>query len=501
MPLDPRTPVLVGVGQLTRHPTAVDDILPPVEMIAAAASAAAADTGARAAGRGMLDRVDSIQVVDVMVWRPRNAALAVADALGVTPRETVTTTVGGNTPQTLVNAAAIDILAGRRDVVLISGCEAVHSRRLAHKAGMRVEWDAQPDGTPPPDRVVGVDKPGLTEHETARGLMMPVQVYPIFENAIRIASGETVEEHQVRVSELWARFSDVASRNPYAWDQTPHGADEIRTVTPQNRMVGWPYPKLMNSNIQVDMAAALLLTSVGTARDAGIPEDRWVFPWAGADSTDHWFVSDRWDLCSSPSIAANGRAALGAVGKGIDDVAHVDLYSCFPSAVQMGAAALGLATDDPSRPLTVTGGLGFGGGPGNNYVTGSIAAMAQTLRDAPGSIGLTTGLGWYATKHSLGLWSTEPPAAPFTHHQPQAEVDASPSRHAATDHAGPVIVESWTVIHERDGEPTLGIVAGLTPDGGRVWGNVRKPDALRQLLDDDPAGTPADLSDTGELTL
>ncbi|GAC1518115.1 MAG: acetyl-CoA acetyltransferase [Acidimicrobiales bacterium] len=496
MPLDPRTPILVGVGQLTRHPTTVDDISTPVELIAASARVAERDSGA-----ALLGRVDSVQVVDVMVWRPPNAAFAVAEALGISPRELVTTTVGGNTPQTLVNEAALDILAGRRDVVLITGCEAVHSRRLAHKAGMRVEWNAQAAGTPAPDRVVGTDRSGLTDHEGARGLMMPVQVYPIFENAIRAAAGETVDEHQVGVSEMWSRFSAVAARNPHAWDRTFHTAEEIRTVTPRNRMVGWPYPKLMNSNIQVDMGAALLLTSVGTARAAGVPEDRWVFPWAGSDSTDHWFVSERWDLCSSPSIAANGRAALGAVGRSIDDVAHVDLYSCVPSAVQMGAAALGLPTDDPDRPLTVTGGLGFGGGPGNNYATGSIAAMAEVLRQDPGSVGLTTALGWYATKHSLGVWSTTPPENPFSHHHPQADIDGLRSRRAATDYAGPVTVESWTVLHERDGEPSLGIVAGLTPDGGRAWGNVRKPDALQALLADDPAGPTADLGEAGELEL
>ena len=496
MPLDPRTPILVGAGQLTRRPTDIDDILPPVHLISEAARGAEQDAGA-----ALLHRVDSVQVVDVMVWRPINSALAVADALGIAPRETVTTTVGGNTPQTLVNEAAMDILAGRRDVVLIGGCEAVHSRRLAHKAGMHVEWNAQAEGTPPPDRTVGVDRSGLTDHEASRGLLMPVQVYPIFENAIRIAAGEPVEDHQVRVSEMWSRFSGVAARNPHAWDQRFHSPEEIRTVTPQNRMVGWPYPKLMNSNIQVDMAAALLVTSVETARAAGVPEDRWVFPWTGSDSTDHWFVSDRWDLCSSPSIRANGRSALGAVGMSIDDVAHIDLYSCFPSAVQMGAGALGLDAGDPSRPLTVTGGLSFGGGPGNNYVTGSIAAMAQALREDPGSIGLTTGLGWYATKHSLGIWSTTPPAGPFSHHHPQAEIDALPSRPSAADYTGPVTVESWTVLHERNGEPSLGIVAGLTPDGSRTWGNVRKPDALRELVDTDLAGASAHLGEAGELEL
>lgn len=496
MAIDPRTPVLVGVGQLTRHPMSTDDVWTPVQLIAEAARRADRD-----AGGALLARTDSVQVVDVMVWRPRNPAQALADELGLSPRTTVKSVVGGNSPQQLVNEAAVDLLAGRTDVVLIAGCEAVHSRRLAHKAGIHVEWDAQDPSVPEPDRVVGIDRPGSSEDEIARNLVMPIQVYPVFENAIRIAAGETVEAHQIRVSEMWSRFSRVAATNPHAWDTQPHTAEEIRTVTRANRMVGWPYPKLMNSNIQVDMAAALLLTTVGTARAAGVPQDRWVFPWAGADSHDHWFVSERWDLCSSPAIAANGRAALGWAGVSIDDVAHVDLYSCFPSAVQMGAAALGIATDETVRSLTVTGGLGFGGGPGNNYVTGSIAAMADVLRSDPGSIGLTTALGWFATKHSLGLWSTTPPANAFGHAHPQEDVDGLPRRRAAPDHAGPVTIESWTVMHERDGNPSLGIVACLTDTGDRCWANVRHTDVLAALLDADPAGMRATLGADGALDL
>ncbi|GAC1600070.1 MAG: acetyl-CoA acetyltransferase [Acidimicrobiales bacterium] len=496
MAIDPRTPVLVGVGQLTRRATSADDVWTPVQLIAEAARRADSD-----AGGALLAQTDSVQVVDVMVWRPRNPAQALADELGIEPRTTVKSVVGGNGPQQLVNEAALDLLAGRTDVVLIAGCEAVHSRRLAHKAGIHVDWDVQDASVPEPARVVGIDRPGSSDDEIARNLVMPIQVYPVFENALRIAAGETVEDHQVRVSEMWSRFSDVAATNPHAWDTQSHTAAEIRTVTPANRMVGWPYPKLMNSNIQVDMAAALLLTTVATARAAGVPEDRWVFPWAGADSHDHWFVSNRWDLCSSPAIAANGRSALGWTGLSIDDVAHVDLYSCFPSAVQMGAAALGIPTDDPGRSLTVTGGLGFGGGPGNNYVTGSIAAMADVLRSDPGSVGLTTALGWFATKHSLGLWSTTPPMKEFGHSHPQDDVDARPRRRAAAGHVGPVTIETWTVMHERDGSPSLGIVACLTDDGARCWANVRRPDVLAALLEADPAGVRATLDADGELDL
>lgn len=294
------------------------------------------------------------------------------------------------------------------------------------------------------------------------------------------------------------RVQRRGSREPHAWDQRPHSAAEIAAPGPHNRWIGWPYTKLMVAYAGVDMAAALILTSASTAASLGVPPERWVFPWAGADCHDHWFVSDRWDLCSSPAIAANGRAALGLAGIGIDDVAHVDLYSCFPSAVQMGADALGLGLD---RPLTVTGGLSFCGGPLNDYVTHSIASMVGVLRSEPGSLGLITALGWYATKHSIGIYSTKPPPRLFAHAEPQPEVNMTPSRRAADDYIGPVTVEAWSVIHERDGRPSLGLVACLTPDGGRAWGNVRSPSALAGLLTEELGGRAATLTADGTLDL
>ncbi|MHB8466032.1 MAG: acetyl-CoA acetyltransferase [Acidimicrobiales bacterium] len=497
MPLDPRTPVIVGVGQVTRHPESVAESLEPAALMAEAARAAGEDARAP----GLLGRADSVQVVEVMSLGYANAPLALATRIGASPRETVQSAVGGNSPQQLVNQASLDILAGRSDVVIIAGVEAIHSRHLAHRAGTPPPWGSQPPGTAPADRIVGIARPGTSDGELSRSLAAPVQIYPVFETALRLAAGETVDEHQRRVSALWATFSDVATRNPYAWDQRRHTAEEIRTPGPKNRWIGWPYTKLMVAYAGVDMSAALILTSVEAARAAGVPEDRWVFPWAGADCHDHWFVTERVDLCSSPAIAANGAAVMGLAGITIDDIAHIDLYSCFPSAVQMGAAALGLALDGETRPLTVTGGLSFCGGPLNDYVTHSLATMTEVLRADPASIGLVTALGWYCTKHSMGVYSTTPPPTEFRHAHPQAEVDASPSRQPAFDHAGPVALEAWSVMHERAGEPSLGLVACLTPEGRRTWANTRKPDLLAALETDELDGRSAELLPDGELDI
>ena len=486
--MDPRSPLIVGVGQSLRRLDNAEGAAEPVAMMAEVLRLAGTDSGT---GDALLRRADSVRIVELLSWPYPNPALLVADLVGASPRQTVKTTTGGNSPQLLVNDTAAAIQRGELDVALIAGAEAVYTRLLTRKQKVHLDWTTQDPSTTPAPELVGVDKPGTNDVEMAASLVMPTQVYPIFENAIRHANGETVEEHQRRVSELWAGFSRVASTNPYAWSPEAKTAEEIRTVSPDNRMIGFPYPKLMNANIQTDQAAGLIMCSVQAARDAGVPEDRWVFVHSGADAHDHYWVSERDNLHSSPAIAACGRAALGLAGIGADDLAHIDLYSCFPSAVQVGAAALGLGLD---RQLTVTGGLGFAGGPGNNYVTHSIAAMADRLRADAGSYGLVTALGWYITKHAAGIYSTTPPADGFRSQTPQAEVDASPRRDYVGDHDGPVTVESCTVMHERDGSPANGIVACLTPDGRRAWGTTTEPGLLKALMDDGTIGSAGRLS-------
>jgi acetyl-CoA C-acetyltransferase len=482
----------------------------PAAMMVDVLRSAGEDSGA---GDRLLRAADSIRVVDALSWHYPNPASLVASALGADPGETVRSVPGGNGPQLLVNDAAEAIAAGRMDVALVVGAEAVQTRLLARQAGpdgsrLRLPWTQQPGDTTPP-RVLGHDRPGVSDAEAARSLFLPIQVYPVFENAIRAAAGEGIDEHQARISRLWSRFSAVAARNPYAWSPTERSAEEIRTPTPDNRMVGFPYPKLMNANIQTDQAAALVLCSVEAARAAGVPADRWVFVSSGAEAEDHWLVSERADLHSSPAIRLAGRMALDLAGIGIDDVGHVDLYSCFPSAVQIAAGELGLGLDEADRPLTVTGGLTFAGGPGNNYSTHAIATMVERLRadagsgtgSGSGSYGLVTALGWFATKHAMGVYSTTPPPGGYRRGSPQAEVDALPARQPAPDHEGRVAIESYTVMHGRDGAPELGIVACLLPDGRRAWGNVSDQPVLKAMTLEEHCGRPAVLRSGGALEL
>lgn len=481
--IDPRTPVVVGVGQISQKvaPELAD---PPLSLLEGAVRAAADDAGA--SGR-LLDVVDTVAVVEITSWPYPDPGAFLARRMGMEPRRTVVSTTGGNSPQLLVNELAADITRGTADVVVIGGAEAIHTRwRARREPRVQLDWESGDDG--PCGHVVGDDRSGVSDYEAAHQVLAPTQVYPLFEAALRAAAGRGVDDHQLHVSELWSTFASVAATNPHAWTRTPFTADEIREVTPDNRMVCFPYPKRMCANIDVDQGAALLLCSYEAARAARVPDDLMVFLHAGADAHDHWFVTERESLAESPAIRAVTLGALGAAGIGVDDVARFDLYSCFPSAVQLGMGALGLAgpSGGDDRPLTVTGGLGFAGGPVNNYVTHGIARMVEACREDPESYGLTTALGWYATKHSAGVWSTRPPVAGFRRVPPaetQAAVDALPRREPAGCLDTSMTVEASSVLFERDGSPYLAIVAGLTPDGRRALATTTDRDVARSLTE------------------
>jgi acetyl-CoA C-acetyltransferase len=237
----------------------------------------------------------------------------------------------------------------------------------------------------------------------------------------------------------------------------------------------------MCANIDVDQGAAFFLCSYAAASAAGVADDRMVFVHGAAEAHDHWFVTERHSLAASPAIAAVTADAFEAACVGIDDLAHIDLYSCFPSAVQIARDELGLQPGD-ARPLTVTGGLGFAGGPVNNYPTHAIARMVDLLRNDPDAFGLTTALGWYISKHAASIWSAQPPPRPFTVRHPQDRVDALPSREPAGLVDATATVEATSVSFERDGSPSVAIVTALLDDGRRAIANVRDLDSLAEMV-------------------
>lgn len=490
MTIDDRTPVIVGVAQVEQREDDPAAAREPLALMLDAVNAAADDCG----NPQILKAVDSVRVVRGM-WGYGNPARALAEQIGVPGAETGLTSLGGNYVQSLTNHAFLDIQAGRREVVVVAGAECGRTQARASKAGLELDWNplaAAPGTSPvtrddgdPPDLYLGSDKVTRHEAELKRGIERPIQFYPMFEIALRHASGESVAAHRKRVSELWAGFNRVAVDNPHAWIRKPMTAAQISEASPTNRAISYPYTKLMNSNNSVDQGAALILTSVGHARRMGIAEEQWVYPLAGTEAWDHITVSERDNLHSSPAIRIAAAMLFEMTDFSTADLDLVDLYSCFPVAVQVAANEIGL---DQQRPLTVTGGLTFAGGPLNNYVMHSVARTVELLREKPGSRALVSANGGLLTKHALCLYASEPPQKPFARADLQAQVDAGFRRAVLIDHDGEATLESYVVMYGPSGEPRVAHCACLTPDGQRTWANVTDADTVCTMIDEEFCG-------------
>ncbi len=378
-----------------------------------------------------------------------------------------------------MNRAASAIAAGELSVTLIAGAEAIRSGRARRAAGL-----APPADGSAPDPEIGDVLPGFGPAESAIGLVAPMHVYPLLESVVAARRGNDAPTHRLAMGTLFAPFSEVATANPYAWFPQAWSPEEIATPSPENRVVAEPYTKRMSAFLGSDQGAALLVCSLAAAERAGLAE-RAVFVWAGAEATDVRAPTARPDLGRSAGIAAAGQALFEAARTaaggpvGIDDVELIDLYSCFPSAVELACDALGIDTGDP-RGLTVTGGLPYFGGPGNNYTTHSIAALTDRLRhagSATGSaglprLGLATGLGWYVTKHALGLYGTTPPSGGFSRgdtERAQAAIDATAVEVALeVEEMTPATTVAATVVRDGDGAPTAAPMIVALADGRRM---------------------------------
>ena len=490
--IDPRTPVLVGAGQFKQRPENPVEALEPVAMMGEALAAAVDDAGSP----GLAARATHTWVIRG-AW-PYTDPAALLNARFGASAKTGLSTDGGNTPQSLVNEACKRITAGQAEVVLIAGAEGIWSRRRARRRNERIPYTDQPDAAP--DEVLGVDVVMNNKVELERGLSMPINLYPIFESAFRASRGETMDAHRDRLAAMWEKFNQAAVANPYAWVRTPMTAEEIRYPSPANRLVGFPYTKAMNSNWDLDLAAALIVCSAEAAAAAGVPRDRWVFPHSGTDGRDTDYVSNRGDLHSSPAIRVAGRRAMELASVGADDIDYVDLYSCFPSAVQIAATELGVGLD---RELTLTGGLTFAGGPLNNYVTHSIAAMAGKLRENPGSVGLCSANGGYLTKHAFGVYSTEPSEGGFRHQNCQDEIDRFPAVELDADYTGDAAIEAYTVMHGKtpSGEfgPEVALASVRTPNG-RQWARCADPTVMDEMTQTEFIGTDVSVNNDFEFT-
>jgi acetyl-CoA C-acetyltransferase len=476
------TPVLVGISHLEQRFTDFDTAKEPVQLMIEAVEKAAADAGSKA-----LMKADSVRVIKG-IWPYSDPARAVAQAIGCPNAETVLSPFGGNFVQTALNQSALDIQSGAHEVIVLTGAECGNTQAKAAKAEHNLDWAELP-GTP--DRLIGVEKDMRHDAERAIRLGRPIQIYPIMETALRYETGLGVNEHLQHISKLWAGFSNVAAGNPNAWLREAKTAEEIRTISGSNRPVSFPYPKLMNSNNNVDQAAALILVSEEKAKALGIPREKWIYPWAGADAQDHYYFSNRDNFHSSPAIRFAGGKCLELAGSTPDDIDMIDVYSCFPVAVQIACRELGF---DMSRQLTVTGGLTFAGGPMNNYVMHSIVRMAQLLREQPGKRGMITANGGYITKHAFGIYSSEAPAQPFRHADMQDQVDATLKREVVMEYQGAGTVEGYSVMYGPEGL-TKAFVGARLADGRRAWGTSTDTDLLQSMTEEEFCGRTVNIAD------
>jgi acetyl-CoA C-acetyltransferase len=471
-------PVLIGVGETVDRPDDATAGREPLVLMTEAATRAADDAGG---GRALLEAVDTVAVVNVVGHDYGDAAALLAERLAARPRRTINTTLGGNTPQSLVNHLCDEIAAGRIGVALMAGAEAWYTARALGRAGRPQGWAHRPCTEP----LWGDGRPGVHEHEARHGIGQPIVTYPMVENAFRAARGLSLAAHRNELAAFGARCAAIAAENPVAWFRDAKDAATLGTVTADNRMVGFPYPKFMNAILDVNQAAALLLASEGAARRLGLRPEGWVYPWAGVDVVEHWFFKDRVDYHTLPGVRRAGAELLETAGVAIGEIVHLDLYSCFPIAPRLSAAMLGIAADDP-RSLTAAGGLPWFGGPGNNYTTHALAALVRRLRNDRTGHALAHALGWNLTKHALAIYARTPPPAGWRRAGGtalQAWVDALPHPAVAEEASGRGIIEAYTVVHGRDGEPERAPVIGRLDDGRRFLAMVKGDRATLEAME------------------
>jgi acetyl-CoA C-acetyltransferase len=480
--------VLVGVAQLRRRPELDEPFQPiePVRMMLEVVRRASADAGDPALYR----EADYLGTVSPIAWPYEDTPARLSELLGVRPAIRYEPLPGGNSPTELVNHVANAVARGEVRVAVLAGAEALYSRQRALREGISLDhWSPRPE--PPIEVVLRGQPPMSSPLEWRHGIRLPIDIFPFFENAIRAKAGRSVEEHQAVLGQLMARFSAVAARNPYAWFPVERSPEEFTTVSASNRWICFPYPKLANAIIAVDMAAALVLMSDAEAERRGIPPGRRVAFLAGGSSLDPWTLSDRQQYSRSAGCTAAARVALDHAGLDVAEVDLFDLYSCFPSAVELAMDALGLDHDDP-RPLTVTGGLPCAGGPGNSYCMHAFATMAERLRQGVDSVGYVSGLGMSASKHAVSLFSTDPARIAAAdgeapHIELPAEEFSAPEIADAPE--GPGRIESYTVAFDRESRPqTSRLIVRLDDERRTVAHGEESPSAFARLIEGEGVG-------------
>ncbi|MGI9322101.1 MAG: hypothetical protein ACR2PJ_00830, partial [Pseudomonadales bacterium] len=407
--------------------------------------------------------LDTTVVVKSFREPTRNSPEVIAKRIGAGKAKQYLMPDGGNGPQYLVNRYASDIANNKSQFVLFCGAEAMATgRKLVKETGQQPEWGEASDKDP---TYLIADEPMYSNHEKANGMWRANGFYAMSENAMRHHANKSIEAHQLDMGKLFARFTQVAAKSPYAWYPTERTPEEIAWPSEGNRFVAWPYTKYMNAMNQINQSAALLLTSVAQAKRMGVDKNKFIYLHGCAD-TKELPVATRPNFYTSDAMRVMAEQVFAGNSLTMADISHIDFYSCFPAAVQMARDNFGMAPDDP-RSLTVTGGLPFHGGAGSNYVMNSIAATCEKLRDDSGSYGLVTANGGYFSKHAAGIYSTNPTQGEWRRTNPadyQRQIDAIPQVSFTENPEGEATIETYTVFYGRDGQPSSATIVGRLGD-------------------------------------
>src|ERR1700734_1817146 len=493
MAVDPRTPVVVGVGQFTER---IDDAgyqgMSSVDLATQAVRAALADTGADVSTvAGVIEVFAGLRQFEICTpfTKPPlgcsdNYVRSVANRVGAVPVRAVLEPIGGNGPQKLMTEFAGAIADGDIEVALILGSEPGSTAK--YFAGR----DDKPDftehvGGQLEDRGYGFEQ-YMSEYTAKHGLTgAPVQ-YGLLDNARRGRLGLSVADYRHVMAELFAPFSKVAAKNPFSSSPGERSVEEIETVTDENRMICDPYPRLLVARDTVNQGAAALVMSVSAARRLGVPEGKWVYLRGHADQTEQDLL-DRVDVSISYSAKQAVAEALRVADIGIDDVTTFDLYTCFPFPVFAVCDEFGLTADDP-RGLTLPGGLPYFGGPGNSYSLHGIAETVAQMRDRPGQFGLVGANGGIMSKYSVGIYSTTPVNWRTDNcAELKKEIDALPKVDVTKTPDGAATIETYSVRY--DWPVRTGIVIGrLDADGSRFMALTADEDLVALMTDGDPLG-------------
>jgi acetyl-CoA C-acetyltransferase len=464
--IDPsRIPVIVGVGEVKDRPADPAEGLEPMALMAEALRRAEADAGARLVGR-----LDALDVINEVSWPYPDLVGLLCETLGVAPRHRSYGPVGGETPVRFLHEAAARIAAGESEVAAVCGGEAQYTVAQAEKRGIALPWTPRDPDAKPRNRDY------LAELARRHGLDMPIRVYPLYENATQAAWGQTPAEGQAESARLWSVYSEVAERNPDSWLPRRVPPEEIATPSPANRMIAWPYPKLMTANPLVNQGSAAILASRAAARAAGIPEARCIPVLGGAHANAPRDIMQRDRFDHAPAMEAVLETALEMAGGDASRFAAREFYSCFPCVPKMARRSLGLPED---AVPTVAGGLTFHGAPLNAYMLHAACAMVRALRDRPGALGLLYGQGGFVTNHRTLVLGGEAGTAPLLTRDRQGDADArrGPVPALVEGRTGEARVETHTVVFRGDGTPDYGAVVLRLPDGARTIARVPAADA------------------------